>query len=333
MATINDVCKAAGVSKATVSRVLNGNGQVKESTRQAVLATMQQLGYQPNTLAQALATNTSHAIGLSLPHFQSSYFGSILHHAEQGAHQAGKKLLVVNGKNSAQGEREALQTLANQRCDTIMTYSRHLTESELTQWQQTHAIPLVVLNRRFSTSTIASFGLDQTQLATLAVQHLLTLNHRAIACITSPLNSETGQLRFAAYQQQLAQSDIDPKPDLIAEGDNSLNSGYHATQQLLTRGVHFSAIFACNDDMAIGAIRALHERGLHVPRDIAVVGIDNEPAAAYGIPSLSTVALPIIELTQAATQCAVMLANKQPVTSLHHTYLGQLIVRESSLSA
>ncbi|HIH0922950.1 TPA: LacI family DNA-binding transcriptional regulator, partial [Vibrio cholerae] len=126
MATINDVCKLAGVSKATVSRVLNETGQVKAQTREAVLAAMQQLGYQPNSLAQALATNTTNSIGLVLPHFESSYFGSILFEAEQGAQKAGKKLLVMNSKNSEQGEKEAVATLAAQRCDAILLYSRHL---------------------------------------------------------------------------------------------------------------------------------------------------------------------------------------------------------------
>ncbi|HGS4787650.1 TPA: LacI family DNA-binding transcriptional regulator, partial [Vibrio cholerae] len=257
MATINDVCKLAGVSKATVSRVLNETGQVKAQTREAVLAAMQQLGYQPNSLAQALATNTTNSIGLVLPHFESSYFGSILFEAEQGAQKAGKKLLVVNSKNSEQGEKEAVATLAAQRCDAILLYSRHLSEAQLLELQQQYPSPLVILNRRLHHPQLHSFGLDQTHIAQLAMQHLLNLGHRHIACITSPLVSETGKVRYQVYQQALHEQGVELNSSLVIEGDNTLLGGYQAMQQLLQQGISMTAVFACNDDMALGAMRAM----------------------------------------------------------------------------
>ncbi|MEI8656797.1 LacI family DNA-binding transcriptional regulator [Vibrio sp. Hal054] len=330
MATINDVCKAAGVSKATVSRVLNNSPQVKEVTRNAVLSVMKELGYQPNTLAQALATNTSNSIGLVLPEFRSSYFGSVLHYAGQAALQAGKKLLVIRSKNSAEGERESVETITNQRCDAILLYSRHLSESELVELQQKIAQPLVILNRQLKAESLSSFGLKQTQLATLAMEHLIQLGHKNIACITSPINSETGRLRLEAYKNQLGVAGISEKKNWIVEGDNTLEGGYKGAQILLQTGEKFTAIFACNDDMAIGAIRALHDHGLRVPQDVSVIGIDNEPAAAYAIPSLSTVSLPIIRLTQDATALALALANKQGNLTSHQAYDGELVAREST---
>ncbi|TXY24319.1 LacI family transcriptional regulator [Vibrio mimicus] len=332
MATINDVCKLAGVSKATVSRVLNETGQVKAQTREAVLAAMQQLGYQPNSLAQALATNTTNSIGLVLPHFESSYFGTILFEAEQGAQKAGKKLLVVNSKNSEQGEKEALAMLAAQRCDAILLYSRHLSEAQLLEVQQQYQPPLVILNRRLSHSQLHSFGLDQTQIAQLAMQHLLNLGHRHIACITSPLGSETGKIRHQVYQQALDEQGIKLDLSWTVEGDNTLLGGYQAMQQLLKRGISITAVFACNDDMALGAMRAMHEQGISVPKQISLMGIDNEPAAAFAIPSLSSVSLPIGDLTQQAVALAVQIANKQPQSAQHRLYQGELIVRESTFS-
>ncbi|AMG04584.1 LacI family DNA-binding transcriptional regulator [Vibrio mimicus] len=332
MATINDVCKLAGVSKATVSRVLNETGQVKAQTREAVLAAMQQLGYQPNSLAQALATNTTNSIGLVLPHFESSYFGTILFEAEQGAQKAGKKLLVVNSKNSEQGEKEAVAMLAAQRCDAILLYSRHLSEAQLLEVQQQYQPPLVILNRRLSHPQLHSFGLDQTQIAELAMQHLLTLGHRHIACITSPLDSETGKIRHQMYQQALDEQGIKLDLSWIVEGDNTLLGGYQAMQQLLKRGISMTAVFACNDDMALGAMRAMYEQGISVPKQISLMGIDNEPAAAFAIPSLSSVSLPIGDLTQQAVALAVQIANKQPQSAQHRLYQGELIVRESTFS-
>ncbi|ENM5773253.1 LacI family DNA-binding transcriptional regulator [Vibrio mimicus] len=332
MATINDVCKLAGVSKATVSRVLNETGQVKAQTREAVLAAMQQLGYQPNSLAQALATNTTNSIGLVLPHFESSYFGTILFEAEQGAQKAGKKLLVVNSKNSEQGEKEAVAMLAAQRCDAILLYSRHLSEAQLLEVQQQYQPPLVILNRRLSHPQLHSFGLDQTQIAQLAMQHLLNLGHRHIACITSPLDSETGKIRHQVYQQALDEQRIKLDLSWTVEGDNTLLGGYQAMQQLLIRGISITAVFACNDDMALGAMRAMHEQGISVPKQISLMGIDNEPAAAFAIPSLSSVSLPIGDLTQQAVALAVQIANKQPQSAQHRLYQGELIVRESTFS-
>ncbi|TXY07474.1 LacI family DNA-binding transcriptional regulator [Vibrio mimicus] len=332
MATINDVCKLAGVSKATVSRVLNETGQVKAQTREAVLAAMQQLGYQPNSLAQALATNTTNSIGLVLPHFESSYFGTILFEAEQGAQKTGKKLLVVNSKNSEQGEKEAVAMLAAQRCDAILLYSRHLSEAQLLEVQQQYQPPLVILNRRLSHPQLHSFGLDQTQIAELAMQHLLNLGHRHIACITSPLDSETGKIRHHVYQQSLHEQGIKLDLSWTVEGDNTLLGGYQAMQQLLKRGISMTAVFACNDDMALGAMRAMHEQGISVPKQISLMGIDNEPAAAFAIPSLSSVSLPIGDLTQQAVALAVQIANKQPQSAQHRLYQGELIVRESTFS-
>ncbi|BCK28251.1 LacI family DNA-binding transcriptional regulator [Vibrio cholerae] len=331
MATINDVCKLAGVSKATVSRVLNETGQVKAQTREAVLAAMQQLGYQPNSLAQALATNTTNSIGLVLPHFESSYFGSILFEAEQGAQKAGKKLLVVNSKNSEQGEKEAVATLATQRCDAILLYSRHLSEVQLLELQQQYPSPLVILNRRLHHPQLHSFGLDQTQIAQLAMLHLLNLGHRHIACITSPLVSETGKIRYQVYQQALDEQGIKLDLSWTVEGDNTLLGGYQAMQQLLQQGISMTAVFACNDDMALGAMRAMHEHGINVPKQVSLIGIDNEPAAAFAIPSLSSVSLPIGELTQQAISLAIEIANKKPQDAQHRLYQGSLIARESTI--
>lgn len=332
MVTINDVCKLAGVSKATVSRVLNETGQVKVQTREAVLAAMQQLGYQPNSLAQALATNTTNSIGLVLPHFESSYFGSILFEAEQGAQKAGKKLLVVNSKNSEQGEKEAVATLAAQRCDAILLYSRHLSEVQLLELQQQYPSPLVILNRRLHHPQLHSFGLDQTQIAQLAMLHLLNLGHRHIACITSPLVSETGKIRYHVYQQALHEQGIELNLSFVIEGDNTLLGGYQAMQQLLQQGISMTAVFACNDDMALGAMRAMHEHGINVPKQVSLIGIDNEPAAAFAIPSLSSVSLPIGELTQQAMSLAIEIANKKPQDVQHRLYQGSLIARESTIA-
>jgi LacI family transcriptional regulator len=330
MATINDVCKLAGVSKATVSRVINGSPQVKEQTRELVHSAMKSLGYQPNVLAQALATNTANSIGFVLPHFDSNYFGSALRQAAQKVQKANKKLFVMDSHNHLQGEIEAVRTLANQRCDSIVLYSRHLSEEQLIELQQQIKPPIIVLNRTLSEGLLYSFGFAQQQLADLAMDHLLSLGHTQIACITTPLNSETGKRRLASYKNKLTKAGIEVNPSLIIEGESNLSSGYAAGIELLKRGVSFTAIFACNDDMGLGAIRSLHERGIKVPDDISVIGIDNEPAATYSIPSLSSVAIPIEQLTIDAIDLAIRIVAHNENTPKYFEYLGELLPRESS---
>lgn len=332
MATINDVCKAAGVSKATVSRVINGSDLVKEKTREAVLAAMDTLGYQPNVLAQALATNSSNAIGVILPHFDSNYFGSILRKAAQEMKKANKQMFVMDSHNGIEGEIDAIQSLHKHRCDVIIIYSRHLSEQQLVELQEQIKTPIIVLNRSFENKSLYSFGFDQEQLARIAVEHLIELGHKKIACLTNPIEGQTGRRRLKAYREALAKHNIPYDDSLVYDGFSILEGGYKAAQQLLDNKADFTAILACNDDMALGAIRALYERGVSVPQDISVVGIDDEPASRYSIPALSTVSLPIEKLTHDAMQLASFLLNKSKYQPENYDYFGTLMARESSRS-
>lgn len=332
MATINDVCKAAGVSKATVSRVINGSDLVKEKTREAVIAAIEALGYQPNVLAQALATNSSNSIGIVLPHFDSNYFGSILRKAAQEMKKANKQMFVMDSHNGIEGEIDAIQSLSKHRCDVIIIYSRHLSKEQLIEIQTQINTPLIVLNRSLDTELLYSFGFDQEQLATIAVNHLLALGHTQIACITNPMQGQTGQRRLKAYRDRLEENQITFNPNLVVDGFSILEGGYKAALQLIESKVQFTAILACNDDMALGAIRALHEHGIRVPEDISVVGIDDEPASRYSIPALTTVALPIEQLTLDAMQLASFLLSKSHKHPGKHDYVGELVARESARS-
>ncbi len=329
MATIKDVCKAAGVSKATVSRVLNGSESVKEQTRQTVLATMKSLGYQPNAFARALATNSYNTFGLILPHFESHYFGSMLTEAALDMQKADKKLFVMNSSDCAKGEEDAVRSLNAHNCDAIMIYSRHLSEQQLSSLQQEIKTQLIVINRSLDDERLFSFGFDQEQVARVATNHLLNSGHKQIACITTPMSSSTGHKRLAGYKETLNEHGIKVEDSLIFHGESSLKSGYDATIKLIDSGVPFTAIFSCADSMAIGAIRALHDRGIKVPEEVSVIGIDGDPAGDYMVPRLSSVALPILELTRDAVTTALTY-NKRESDKKHFQYQGSLKVKEST---
>jgi len=333
MATISDICKATGYSKATVSRVINGNPNVKIKTRETVLLAMKSIGYQPNPVAQSLATKRSNIIGLILPHFVSHYFGNILKTITQKVQEANTKLLVMDSHNTHEGEIDALTSLARQKCAAIIIYSHHLTEHELLQLKQETNIPIIALNRLFHSSDISSVGFDQFQIGYLATEHLIQLGHKHIACITPPQNSQTGKQRLTAYKTCLDDHGIVCSKTLISEGNNQIDSGYRNVKSLLDTHTFFTALLCCNDDMAHGAIRALHEAKLSVPTDISVMGIDNEPGSAFSIPSISTISLPIDILATEAINLAIVLTHN-PTTqkSLHKIFFGHLIQRESTQS-
>ena len=330
MSTITDVCKLAGVSKATVSRVLNGTGQVKESTRKVVYAAMETLQYRPNSLAQALASNKSNSIGLILSTFDGNYFGSLLKEAANVAYNAGMQLIVTDGRNDTRLELEAIDSLVDRRCDVIVLYSRTLSHQDFIDLQKRISVPIVVINRHLGDSDCHAVCFDQEFATQLAMQHLLQKQHRHIACISLSLKSQTGQLRLQAYQQVLAEVGIVENSALIVEGDSKLQSGYQCCKALIATKLPFSALFACNDDMAIGAIKALQEAGIKVPEQCAVIGIDNEPLGEFIHPSLSSVELPIAEITRTAMQMALALARGEEVPTGTQKFKGKLIQRAST---
>ena len=330
MSTITDVSKLAGVSKATVSRVINGTGQVKESTRNLVFDAMETLQYQPNLLAQALASNKSNSIGLILSTFDGSYFGSLLKEAAKVAHDAGMQLIVTDGHNDPKLEIKAVNSLVGRRCDVIVLYSRFLSEQDFIELQIRIAVPIVIINRCLENETSHAVCFDQAFATQLAMFHLLDKGHRDIACITLPLQSPTGQLRLQTYQKILLEAGLKVHPELIVEGESHLESGYQCAQKLLASGTAFSAIFACNDDMAIGVIKALHDEGIRVPEQCAVIGIDNEPLGKYIEPQLSTIELPIKEITYTAMQMALALAKGDTVVGGTQEFKGKLVVRSST---
>jgi len=330
MATINDVCKLAGVSKATVSRVMNGTGQVKESTAKVVLQAMAQLNFKPNRLAQALANNSANSIGLILSDFSGDYFGTILKRAAKSAEAAGKQLIVTDGHDDHLREIEAIDSLVEHCCDAIVLYSRSLSQQDLSEIKARINIPLVIINRQLEDKSIDAVYFDQQSIAQLAVNQLLDLNHRDIAYITSPLNACTGQLRLKAYKEALIARDIVPNDALIAEGEHTMESGYKACQKILATGLPFTALFASNDEMAIGAMKALTEAGKSIPNDISIIAIDNSPLAQFVMPALSSVELPIKALTDTAMKIALDLAAGKEVQQGVPGFQGKVVLRDST---
>ena len=296
MATMLDVSIRAGVSKATVSRVLNGTGQVKESTRQQVFKAMEELGYRPNFLARSLANQTSNSIGLVVSTFDGFYFGRLLQQASRQTEAWGKQLIVTDGHDTPEREEEAVQMLADRQCDAIILYTRHMSEKAIMSLINSIAMPLVVINRDVAQARERCVFFEQQEAAFQAVEYLITQGHRDIACITVPMHTPTG--------------------------------GYELCRELLDEQARFSALFSCNDDMALGASKALHQAGLRIPQDVSLFGFDDAPSAKWLEPGLSTVYLPIDNMITTAIDQAIKLANQQPIETIP-PFTGTLVLRDS----
>jgi len=330
MATINDVSKLAGVSKATVSRVINNKEPIKSSTRELVFDAIKTLNYKPNSLAQALANKTSKTIGLITSDFDGNYFGVLLKESAKFAHRSDKQLIVTDGRNDPIREIEAIDSLVARCCDVILLYSRKLTTQDFKDIKARTNIPIVIMNREILDNIYCSVWFDHFHASSLATNHLLDLGHVNIACITGAMSSKTSETRYRAFQECLQERGVIENQHLIVEGDYTIESGYNACKTILSNKVHFTALYAFNDDMAIGAIRALHEFGISVPKQISVIGIDNEPFASFITPALTTIELPIKDITNTAMRFALDLANGEAILTTERSFKGKLIVREST---
>ncbi|WP_330982815.1 MULTISPECIES: LacI family DNA-binding transcriptional regulator [Enterobacterales] len=328
MATMLDVSLRAGVSKATVSRVLNGTGQVKESTRKQVYKAMEELGYRPNFLARSLANRTSNSIGLVVSTFDGFYFGRLLQQASRQTETHGKQLIVTDGHDTPEREEQAVQMLADRQCDAIVLYTRFMSEKAIMKLINSIAMPVVVINRDVSQMRDRCVFFEQQDAAFQAVDYLISQGHRDIACITVPIHTPTGKTRLQGYRNALEKHGIAWDPNKVKYGDSGMTRGYELCQQLLDEKVSFSALFACNDDMALGASKALHQAGLKIPQDISLFGFDDAPSAKWLEPGLSTVYLPIDNMITTAIDQAIKLANGQPIETLP-PFTGKLVLRES----
>ncbi|QZN96798.1 LacI family DNA-binding transcriptional regulator [Symbiopectobacterium purcellii] len=300
MTTILEVAKKAGVAKSTVSRVLSGNGYVSQETKDRVFKAIEESGYRPNLLARNLAAQKSQTIGLVITNtlYHGTYFSELLFQAAKMTEAHGRQLLLVDGKHSAEEERAAIQFLIDLRCDAIIIYPRFLTIDEMDQIISQHKQPIMVLNRRLRVNDSYCIYSDQHESSRNAVNHLIEQGHREIAFITGALDSPTGMERLAGYKAALEQHAIPVDERRIVLGKWALTNGVEAVNTLLDHQVSFSALVASNDDMAIGALKQLYTRGIGVPEQVSVIGFDDLPTAAFTIPSLSSVKMPLGEMIQ-----------------------------------
>jgi LacI family transcriptional regulator len=309
-ATIGDVARRAGVSTASVSRVLNGNYPVSEAVRQRVLDAVRDLGYVANAHARALLTSTSGTVGVVLHDVSDPYFAEIVRGVQEVAGQEDRLVVICNSQREPAREIAYLEMLRSHRVDAVIMAGGHILDDEYLVALREQALALhaqgsrLVLCGRHPVRADAVVP-DNTAGAARLVRHLLGLGHRRIAHVSGPPNFSTTRDRMDGYLGALASYGLEADPGLVVDGDFSREGGEAAVGRLLESGAAFTAVFAANDLAAVGAMTRLRAAGLAVPDDVSVVGFDDVPVASDVTPALTTVRVPMVEMGRRSMRLAL----------------------------
>ncbi len=328
MVNIFDVAKLAKVSIATVSRVTSNKEGVNEDTKARVLEAMEKLGYRPNSAARTLRISKSNIIIVLMVNIKNSFFSEFIRGIEEVARKAGYYILIGSTDGDPEKEKEYIELIQESRVDgVILTTAGVLDDSTIKKISQSS--PVVLTFDYVPNQSIPSISIDNESASRKITNHLIGLGHKRIAHITGYMGRLQSQTRLHGYKQALSQHSIAVEESLIQEGGYLLKDGYLATQKLLSFDNLPTAIYGGNDNVAIGALKAVLDAGLRVPEDIAIVGFDDVDMASYMTPGLTTIHQPRYEIGKRAMGLLLKKIEKEEVDFGHIILEDQLIIRES----
>ena len=324
--TIGMVAQSAGVSASTISRILNGTAVVSELKKQAVEKAIAELGFIPNPVARGLAGGRTFSVGVVAQVMDSPFYGAALRGIEDELEPAGYSPLFVSGHWDAANEARCIDTLRSRRVDGIIVLTGRLTDQALKAYARN--LPIVVTGRSLKAPGLFALDFNNFEGGRLATQHLIDFGHRRIAFIAGDPKHPDANERLRGYRFALEAAGIAYEPALVAPGEYHEVSGQLAVNHLLEARQQFTAIFAANDQMAVGATLALHRRSLRVPEDVSLVGFDDLPTSLFAIPPLSTVHHPAHDIGRlAAASMLQLLSGTKPKAEVP---APTFIARESS---
>ena len=327
--TIRDIAQHAGVSVATVSRYINHTAPVSAEVAERLEQVMRQFNYTPDATARNLATRKTRIIGLLLTNIYNDFFAPLLHGIDSVVQTQGYNLLVAT-YHAESRDHQVLPPLGPHNTDGLLVFADSLSEKELTLWHYSD-FPMVLIHRTPPSSLLIPFVTVENKAATRKlIDHLIEVHgRRQIVFMRGPEHQEDSYWRELGYMNSLQAHDLPLTPALVLRGEFERDVAYSSMKSFLTgEHPHFDAVFAGDDDSAIGVIRALQESGLRVPEDISVVGFDDLRLSAFFTPALTTVLAPTEEVGRVAAQQLFHLLSEQPVESV--TLLStELMIRRS----
>ena len=307
--TIRDVAKQAGVSVATVSRVLNNHPSTREDTRLAVLSAVEQLDYRPNANAQALASQNSDTLGVVVTDVTDAFFAILVKSVDHVAMEHGKNILIGMGYHQAEKEKEAIDTLLRKRCNCLVVHSKALDDQTLATYLE--SVPgMVIINRCIKRYESRCVSLDNQKGTYIATTTLIKAGHRHIGYIGSnhKINDEAD--RKQGYLEALIEHHIPIEENAIVHNSPDFEGGEEAMINLLSYNDNLTAVVAYNDSMAAGALSVLNENNIKVPKQFSIIGFDDMPIARYLVPKLTTIRYPIDLMANYAAKLALSLVDK-----------------------
>jgi len=341
-ATIYDIARKAGVSTATVSKVLNNTGRIGEKTRKRILEISRELNYQPNVLASALTGKKTYTIGLLIPDLVNPFFAELARNVEDRAHERGFSVMICNTDNDMQKEVKYAQLLRQKSVDGIIVATGVRNDALLKELID-QKVPVALAARDMSVLAASTVLVDDFAGGYSAASHLLELGHRKIAVIAENLNIPSSKERVRGVRCSLEEAGVMFDESLVVQSDFSVSAGKEAAMSLLQRNKDGTtgnvngkgdgrptAIFACNDVLAIGALQAARNLGIRVPEELSVVGFDNTYLARITDPALTTVAQPIQAMGHQVVDLIAQEIDQANVVKQRVILLPELIVRQST---
>jgi len=328
MATIYEVSKLAGVSLATVSRVMNNSGNVRANTRKKVEQAIEELGYRPNSMAQSLASKRSNSVGILIPELYGPFFGVMLSSVEAELRKAGKRVVITAGHSDEAKERDCIEFLLGSSCDALILHVYSVPPEYLVELNK-GPVPIISLNSYIPELEDQCIYLDNEHGGYIATKSLLEHGHTELAYISGPHWKSDSFKRLAGHRRAMQEYGLDVNEQLIIEGDFEEASGREAMQQLLQTNIPFTGLVCANDEMAAGAMDIARAQNLKVPDDISVIGYDNVFFTNYLYPKLSSIGCRITEMGQMAARCVLKKAYAEKDLEIQNTFKPHLVLRES----
>ncbi|MEH6854233.1 LacI family DNA-binding transcriptional regulator [Priestia megaterium] len=329
MATIRDVATKAGVSAATVSRIINNKGQATPETIARVHAIIKELGYKPNVVARSLTSRKSNTIALLVPTISNPFFPELARGVEDVANSHGLNIFLCNTDDEREKVSNYLVSLRERYVDGVIINSLNLTNEDLEELHS-NGIPTITLDRTFSNHEFSSISVKHRIGAQLATKHLIDIGCKRIGLIRGPEDDFTAVQRMWGYRDYVKEFDWFDQ-SWIALGDFSVKSGYLCMKELFQRHPDIDGVFASNDLMAIGLLKAAHEWGRKVPDELAIIGFDGIDMSQYTNPPISTIKQPSYEMGKMAMEELLRLIRKPESDSNKIELDVELILRESSM--
>ncbi|MDB5084560.1 MAG: LacI family transcriptional regulator [Bacilli bacterium] len=327
---ILDVAAKAGVSSATVSRVLNNNENVSARTKFKVMQVIREMGYQPNTAAKNLRSQKTSTIGVIVPEINNSYFAEIVKGVENKAYASKFKVIICDTENSLEKEQEFVKLLLNKSLDGLVLVTPLMTNEEICHLADLH-YAIGVVGRCVEHEQIPCVVTDNVSFSKEVVSHLVERGHRHIAFLSGYADAVDSYERLEGYLKGLREHHLPFRPELIENGNFNERGGYEAMMRLVKRQAGFTAIYTANDEMALGVYWACSELGIRIPEQLAVVGVDNQRIGRYITPGLSTVSQPKTRMGRAIVEKLLARLEHQELVGERIVMIqSELIIRGSS---